>query len=101
MKAWWLIALVSIVLLTALLLPLASPDPDGLNKVAQDQGFQDKETPALAQQLPFAQIFDSYALRGVENPFLAQSLAGAGGILIVFGSAWGLGWWLKKRRHSP
>lgn len=71
--------------------PLASQNPDGLDRVAQDLKFEDKaaeNTPA--SQTPFAQVFDEYALKGVpEN--VATPLAGLVGTLAVFGLAWGIG----------
>lgn len=87
-------------LLVAIFLsPFASQNPDGLDRVAKDKGFDKKEleqTPA--KQLPFHTIFDSYAFRfipgydkgGVPNK-VATSIAGLVGTLATFGLAWGIG----------
>lgn len=88
-------------LLVAIFLsPFASQSPDGLDRVAKDQGFDKKEqeeTPA--KKLPFYAVFDSYALRfipeygkagGISNK-VATSLAGVAGTLATFGLAWGIG----------
>lgn len=71
--------------------PFASQDPDGLDRVAQDHQFDTKaveETPA--KQLPFYQVFEEYALRGVPEA-VATPLAGIIGTLAAFGLAWGIG----------
>lgn len=81
-----------IALLIAIFLsPFASQNPDGLDRVAKDKGFDKKEleqTPA--KQLPFHAVFDSYALRGVPKT-IATPLAGLVGTLVVFGLGWGIG----------
>lgn len=78
-------------LVAALLSPFASPNPDGLDRVAQDHKFDTKavENPP-AHQLPFYNIFDEYALRGVPEQ-VATPLAGLVGTLVTFGLAWGVG----------
>ncbi|NJR48684.1 MAG: cobalt transport protein [Leptolyngbyaceae cyanobacterium CSU_1_3] len=81
-----------IALLVAVFLsPFASQNPDGLDRVSEDLKFSDKaaEEPP-AQKLPFYQVFDEYALRGVPEQ-LATPIAGLVGTLATFGLAWGLG----------
>lgn len=82
----------SVALLVAVFLsPLASPNPDGLDRVSQDHGFDRKANPdAPAQKLPFRAIFEEYALRGVPEG-MATPLAGLIGTLVTFGLAWGAG----------
>lgn len=77
--------------IAACLSPWASQNPDGLDRVARDQGFEEKapQTP-LAQKLPFYQVFDEYKLRGVPEA-IATPLAGVLGTLTCFGVALGLG----------
>lgn len=86
-------------LLVALFLsPFASSDPDGLDRVAQDHGFDAKaaeNTPS--QKLPFYSVFNEYALRGVPEG-IATPLAGLVGTLVTFGLAWGAGKLLVKRK---
>lgn len=81
-----------IALLVAIFLsPFASSDPDGLNRVSEDLGFADQEHPeAPATKLPFADVFDGYALKGVPDG-IATPLAGLVGTLVTFGLAWGAG----------
>jgi cobalt/nickel transport protein len=78
-------------LIAVFLSPFASQDPDGLDRVARDLQFEHKaREDAPARQLPFAALFEEYALRGVP-PSLATPLAGLIGTLAAFGLAWGIG----------
>ncbi|NJN29653.1 MAG: cobalt transport protein [Synechococcales cyanobacterium RM1_1_8] len=80
--------------------PFASPSPDGLNRVAEDLEFADKEHPdPPAKQLPFAQIFDGYALKGVPEA-VATPVAGLAGTLVTFGLAWGAGKLLVRKSQG-
>jgi hypothetical protein len=90
-KKWWLSALVFCLLL-ATISPLASSAPDGLEKVAEDQGFI-----GVAKSSPFEVVAD-YVFPGVENEALATVLAGWLGTLLLFGSAYGLAWFIRSRR---
>ncbi|MFB2982102.1 PDGLE domain-containing protein [Microseira sp. BLCC-F43] len=86
-------------LIAVLLSPFASQNPDGLDRVSQDLKFDTKateETPA--KKLPFYQVFDEYAARGVPEA-LATPIAGLVGTLVTFGLAWGVGK-LVVRRHD-
>lgn len=73
---WWLIGLVGAMLVVIVLAPLASGDPDGLNRVAENLGFGDREAPAPYEILP-----------GYEVPFLTGNastiVAGLIGVLVV------------------
>ncbi|MFM7478279.1 MAG: PDGLE domain-containing protein, partial [Microcystis aeruginosa] len=73
---FFLIGLVLSLIIAVFLSPFASPDPDGLDRVAEDLQFSQKEDPnALGHQLPSARIFDGYALKGVPEG-VATPLAG-------------------------
>jgi cobalt/nickel transport protein len=97
----FVIAGLGVALLIAIFLsPFASSDPDGLNRVSEDLGFDKEaieETPA--HKLPFAQLFDGYAFKGVPEG-VATPLAGLVGTLATFGLAWGIGK-LVVRGTSP
>lgn len=88
----FVIAGLGIALLIAIFLsPLASKNPDGLDRVSQDFKFDSKALEdAPAHKLPFHAIFDEYALRGVPEA-IATPLAGLVGTLATFGLAWGIG----------
>jgi len=93
----WILAGLGVALATAVIVsPFASPEPDGLERVAIDQGFADREQPAPAGGLPFARLFSGYALRGLTDPGIAKAAAGAVGTLTVFGVALGLGRLLRR-----
>jgi hypothetical protein len=57
--------------------PLASSEPDGLEKVAENHGFITQ-----AEDAPYEVIAD-YVLPGVDNEDLATVLAGIIGVLVV------------------
>ncbi len=90
-RALILTGLSAAVLIAVFVSPFASSNPDGLDRVSQDHGFDSKATDnPPAQQLPFYAVFEEYGLRGVPAP-LATPLAGLIGTLATFGFAWGLG----------
>lgn len=68
-----------IALIVAILSPLASTSPDGLEAVAGEYGFLTREL-----QAPF-QLLSNYELNWVANPALATILAVMLGTVIVFG----------------
>ncbi len=85
----------SAALLLALFSPLASKSPDGLERVAEDQGFARAE-----KEAPFHVLAD-YAFPWVSNEVVANSLAGVAGVLIVAGVASGLALVLARRGGQP
>jgi len=78
--------------IAAFLSPIASQDPDGLDRVAEDLKFNDKaiEQP-ITKDLPTAQIFDEYSLKAVSDEKLSTGIAGILGTLLTFGLTWGIG----------
>ncbi len=92
-----LVGLAVALTIAILLSPLASSDPDGLDRVSQDLQFEHKavEEP-VSHKLPFYSIFEEYALRGVPEA-IATPLAGLVGTLVTFGLAWGIGKIFVKR----
>jgi hypothetical protein len=63
--------------------PLASGSPDGLNRVAIDEGFADTETEHATADSPLA----GYGVEGVDDEGLSTGLAGVIGVAITFGVA--------------
>lgn len=88
---WWHVGLL-IALGLAILSPLASPWPDGLERVAEDKGFIE------AALEPAFEIIPDYVFPGLGNEALATILAGLVGTLILFGVSYGLGALLKGQR---
>ena len=74
----WLTGLL-IALVLAIVSPLASIHPDGLEWVAEQKGFLN------AAQSPSFKIIPEYAIPGIPNAALATILAGIFGILLVLG----------------
>ena len=90
-RAFFIAGLGVALLIAVFLSPFASKNPDGLDRVSQDFKFDHKaakDTPA--RKLPFAQLFNEYALKGVPEA-VATPLAGLAGTLATFGLAWGIG----------
>ena len=89
-KLIWIIGLVIAVAL-AILSPLASSHPDGLEWVAEQKGFLN-----VAKE-PLYQIIPDYIMPGIGNEAAATIIAGIIGTLIVFGVAARVA---HSRRHS-
>ena len=87
----WALAGLAVALLLALLSPLASPYPDGLERVAENLGFID-----AAQEAPY-EVIPDYAFPGISNEALATIAAGVVGTLIVFGLAVGVAALYRRR----
>ncbi len=87
---WWHIGLL-IALGLAILSPLASSWPDGLERVAEDKGF------ISAEAEPAFSVIPDYSFPGVGNEALSTILAGIVGTLILFAITYGLGAVLRKQ----
>lgn len=87
----WIIAGVVIALVVVLLSPLASADPDGLERVAIDMGFID-----AGQSAPY-EIIPDYTVPFLGETPLSTILAGVVGVLIVLGIAIVTGRSLQKK----
>jgi cobalt/nickel transport system permease protein len=88
----WIVAGLLVALLLTLVSPLASPYPDGLERVAEDLGFL-----AAASDAPYEAVPD-YAFPGVSNSSLATIAAGVAGVIVVFGLAIGLAALFRRRQ---
>jgi cobalt/nickel transport protein len=71
----------------------ASSHPDGLNFVAQKQGFSDKQKASPTSDGPFA----GYSTKGIDNARLSGGVAGVAGCVLVLSIAGGLFWVLRRR----
>jgi cobalt/nickel transport system permease protein len=88
----WIGGLVAAIVL-AILSPLASAHPDGLEWVAEQRGFL-----KAAQDAPY-RIIPDYVFPGISNEKLATIAAGMLGLLIVFVVMWLVGE-ARRRRES-
>lgn len=74
----------------------AAPDPDGLERVATDQGFAD----SAADHALASGVFADYATAGVANQTLSLAIAGAVGVAITLALAFGLFLAVRDRRRE-
>jgi len=81
-----LLFLLAAVLLALIISPIASPRPDGLEKVAGDKGFIEKADVKPTVRSPLR----DYIMPGIKNEKVATAIAGALGTLLVFGIGYGL-----------
>lgn len=78
--------------------PFASPHPDGLERVAQDQGFAETGTlHAIQEDAPVP----GYAFPGMTDEKAATAAAGLAGTLGVFLLGVGLARVLRRREPVP
>jgi len=89
-RNWWIIGL-AVAFVLALLSPLASPWPDGLERVAEDAGFIERAKEAAFNIIP------DYVFPGVSNEALATILAGLIGTALLFAIGYGLGKLLAQK----
>ncbi len=92
MRPRWWIAAYFLVLAVVLLAPLASSDPDGLERLAENEGFAESATD------PQFSIMADYLFPGIENETVALLLAGWVGVTAIFLLAAGLAFTFKRRR---
>lgn len=90
----WVWGGLALAVVLALLSPLASPHPDGLERVAEDFGFIERA------QEPFYQVIPDYVFPGISNEALATIVAGVVGTLIVYGVAVGLAALFRRRAEA-
>jgi PDGLE domain len=72
--------------LALLVSPFASSSPDGLEKVAAEEGFDGTSREHDTADSPLA----DYGVEGVENERVGTGLAGVVGVLLTFGIGLGL-----------
>lgn len=72
----------------------AASTPDGLNRVAQDQGFSSTETAHGSADGPFA----GYSTADVGNARLSGGVAGVVGVVVVLALTSGVTVVLRRRR---
>ena len=84
------------VLLVAVVAPRASSDPDGLERVASDQGFSESADDHALEDLPLS----GYGVAGVEDDQTGTIVAGLVGLGVTFALAAGLVHIARRRRHT-
>lgn len=92
-RYWWLAGLVVAAAVVIILAPLASSDPDGLERVAIDTGFAEQGTEAAFEILP------DYSVPLLGDGPLSLVAAGIIGVMLIFAATWLLGRLLARRSH--
>jgi len=87
---WWHGALI-FALFLAVLSPLASSSPDGLERIAEDKGFMETAREAFFEAIP------DYMVPGIKSEAVATILAGLIGTLLVFAIGYSLARLLKAK----
>jgi cobalt/nickel transport protein len=92
-RRWIWLALAAALLVGGLISGFASSSPDGLERVAEDQGFAERasERPRVASPLA------DYLFPGIQSERLATGLAGMLGTLLLFACGWGAALLLRRR----
>jgi cobalt/nickel transport protein len=91
-RRWWVSGLVLVAILVIALVPFASSDPDGLERVAEDQGFIDQAGNVVDG------LLSGYAIPGIEDPAVSSIVSGLVGVAIVVLLIVGVGRLLARRR---
>ncbi|WP_327423098.1 energy-coupling factor ABC transporter permease [Streptomyces sp. NBC_01527] len=92
----WATGLVTALVLAGFVSFYASASPDGLEKVAADQGIDEKTEPHVSKDSPLA----DYGVRDVSDARISGGLAGVIGVgaTVVVGSGV---FWAVRRRRTP
>lgn len=77
--------------------PLASSSPDGLERVAIDQGFEGQATEHAMATGPLA----GYGVAGVDRAWLSTGLSGVIGVVLCFALAGALVLTIRWARRRP
>ena len=92
-----IVAMLGSVVLASFVSFYASSAPDGLQKVAQENGFADREEASATADSPLA----GYEFSGVQDDRFSVALAGLIGVGITAVVAFGLFALLKPRSDAP
>jgi len=92
-RYWWVVGLAIAGVIAALAAAFASGDPDGLDSVAIDQGFEE------VGKDPGFEILPEYTIPGIDGT-VSTIIAGVVGIAIVFLLVFLLGRLLARRRKG-
>jgi cobalt/nickel transport system permease protein len=91
----WVVGGMIATLIVVLLSPLASSDPDGLERVAENLGFLDRGLDAPYQVIP------DYTIPFLGETPLSTIVAGAIGALLVAALAFGIARLIRRRSTQP
>ena len=89
----WVVPVIGVLLIAGVLSLFASSWPDGLEAVAEQYGFKDKEAVAIENPTPLA----DYTVKGLEEQPIGTSIAGLLGSAVSFGAAFGIAQLVKPK----
>jgi len=92
-RTLWLVGLLVAVALAVLVSFYASSQPDGLEKVAGDEGFLASAEDHDLADSPLA----DYGVRGIDDDRLSVGLAGLAGVAVTLAAGGGLLWLVRRR----
>ncbi len=92
----WLVGLAISLVLAGFVSFYASANPDGLEKVAADQGIDAKTEVNATADSPLA----DYGISGLTNTRLSGGLAGVIGVGVTMGAGSGVFWAVRRRRTN-
>ena len=93
MKRFIIIILAVSIIIAGFVSWFASTHPDGLERIAEDKGFIEKEEESSYK------IFPDYSIPGI-NPLWSNGIAGIIGTLAVFGLVMLLGKFITRKNKS-
>ncbi|MEU4920042.1 energy-coupling factor ABC transporter permease [Streptomyces parvus] len=96
-RGFWITGLVSALLLAGFVSFYASADPDGLERVAADQGIDEKVEEHGAADSPLA----DYGVGDIANARLSGGLAGVIGVSATVVVGTGVFWVVRRREEGP
>ena len=91
-RRWWVVGIAIAVLVVVVLAPLASSDPDGLERVAEDNGFIGQAQNVVGG------LFGDYGIPGIDDPAVSTILSGLLGIGILLAVVFLVGRVLARRK---
>ena len=89
---WWVIGIAIVALVVVVFAPLASSDPDGLERVAEDNGFIGQAQNVVGG------LFGDYGIPGVDDPTVSTILSGLLGVAILLVVVFLVGRVLARRK---
>ncbi len=95
-RALWVTGLVTSLVLAGFVSFYASADPDGLEKVATDNGIDKKAEEHASADSPLA----DYGVKDVDDARLSGGLAGVIGVGVTVVAGSGVFWAVRRRRNS-
>ena len=82
--------LILIIVGLIVLIPLASSEPDGLEKTIESLGIEEEES-------SFSTVMPDYNVQGIQDPLTSTAISGIIGIFLILGIGLVVGKHLSKR----